>query len=89
MGEKLKDERIQFAKAWEIKREIGPCKYILRGICGFGVLFFGIVLIDYFLRDSGVYVYQIVIDVVLAILLPIISWLINEIRYKKIKEKYQ
>lgn len=87
MGDKLKDERIQFVKEWEIRRQVGGFRYILRAFCVFGIIFGGMLLFELIINGK-VAGYQVIIDAVVTILLSFVSWFVNEARYKRISKKY-
>lgn len=86
MLEKWKNENIEFVKKWEIDREKGFKLYILKNTISTGIMMIFIFLIDVFINGVNNYLITAIVYILVTLIVPVLSWRINEKRYKKYKK---
>lgn len=84
---RLNIENISFLNEWNLKRNSGFRRYTIYG-CARCLLFSAAILIGRALviTSHNISFEDIMVYFVISLLLPIMSWLINEYRYTKIND---
>lgn len=83
MLNKLKKENIQFANEWKKVREKGFFRYVLSRIISLGIMMFLIFIIEFLIADKNNYVGVAIIYAAVVFVMSILSWVVNEFRYKR------
>lgn len=84
---KIKEENKQFSNQWKDVREKGFFYYFGMKIITMGIMMLFIYLINVFLCKDLNYVMVAIIYIGITIVSPILSWIINELRYKRSKQQ--
>jgi FtsH-binding integral membrane protein len=83
MIKNLKEEDQEFYRSWESIHKKGFLYYFRTKIVSFGVMMLLIYLIDFFLSKYTNYIMFAIIYIGITIIVPILSWRINESRYRR------
>lgn len=81
---RLKKEKKEFVDEWIVKKEVGFIRYVLIGSIR-SALFLMFMYIIKFLIEWEIQfdVKSVIAVVIVSFLLPLLSWCINEIRFKR------
>lgn len=84
----LLNETKEFAETWNNKRQVGFIRYFAIGSLRCALFFFFMYLVQFLIEWQVQFDKENMISIIISsILLPTLSWSINEFRYKRIKRK--
>lgn len=85
LTEKRKKENEKFIKQWHLKRKAGSFNYFLKGAISSVVFLTSIYFIGNLAQGNKSFNVNIIISIVIVSLLaPLSSWMVNELRYNTI-----
>lgn len=86
MLKKMEEENQGFVSEWEVVRRKGFFYYLSTKIMALGVMMLLIYIINLFLSKDVNYIMVAIIYLGITIITPILSWNINEFRYRRSKK---